>query len=771
MGLATLASTLYSIQSRKNVPLTTAFSMMIREDMATRFSVFNITKYITKSEFVATLAHAKFGKKTPIQRAEYEQKQKEMEAEKKRELKLEKFQRFTASSVGALNRKINLIAAVTEKNTGLINSLYNDLGYFKGQRKININTINPKNIRVPLRDKTVKGQIDAINKQIEAIKNVKTKPTKVSQKRITKKEADAAKESGLMNFVLSSIIKNPSSLMAMAGGAASRAIGIGGLATQIFSLLNIPKTAGKMIDRFGGKSVYQDNDMEKFDQALTTLFGTVGAYTAVQGTTAITKFLKERAKAKTPNYEKTKRLEAINKATQKFKSSGMSYKEAQAKAGASYSRFTRTSKYLKKWTLLNKIFTGVTKRLPGFAVADVVFELSRISNNVADHANGKLTDLEFKKNVSRSLTEITSTIGFTALGSVVGAAAGSAAFPGIGTLAGGLIGAGSGVLASIVVGEENMAVVGDKLFKLLFEDDSGGIRRTEQVAPQQTQPISKDATGPQQPPIISSGLINDKRIQERSSNDPDFMKEVQRVSDKFQIDPADLLSIMWKESRLLPEIDNPKTGATGLIQFMPDTAKNLGTTTAALKNMTRAEQMKYVEKYFDMVGLPKGSNRGQIYSYVFLPGIAKKSTTGILASKNDPATAKYYNSNSGLDANKDGIITIDDLSVVTGGYGVSRTMLASATPAPVNRESEVNFMAEMAARAGTVAQPPIAELASVAPDKSTNAQISAIAAQISAARIQNQVNTVAKETIKLREKVKSQDEFPTTFNSDMSQYA
>jgi hypothetical protein len=41
-------------------------------------------------------------------------------------------------------------------------------------------------------------------------------------------------------------------------------------------------------------------------------------------------------------------------------------------------------------------------------------------------------------------------------------------------------------------------------------------------------------------------------------------------------------------------------GATGLIQIMPDTAPDVGTTTAALKAMTFAEQMVYVNKYIYM---------------------------------------------------------------------------------------------------------------------------------------------------------------------------
>jgi len=49
------------------------------------------------------------------------------------------------------------------------------------------------------------------------------------------------------------------------------------------------------------------------------------------------------------------------------------------------------------------------------------------------------------------------------------------------------------------------------------------------------------------------------------------------------------------------KVVNPSSGATGLIQFMPSTARKLGTTTAALARMSHAEQFAHVSHYFDRV--------------------------------------------------------------------------------------------------------------------------------------------------------------------------
>ena len=77
-----------------------------------------------------------------------------------------------------------------------------------------------------------------------------------------------------------------------------------------------------------------------------------------------------------------------------------------------------------------------------------------------------------------------------------------------------------------------------------------------------------------------------------------FINELEAVSTRLSIDPNWILAVMYKESRLNPQAVNKTGGATGLIQFMPNTAKGLGTSTADLYNMTNVEQLKFVEKYF-----------------------------------------------------------------------------------------------------------------------------------------------------------------------------
>jgi hypothetical protein len=155
---------------------------------------------------------------------------------------------------------------------------------------------------------------------------------------------------------------------------------------------------------------------------------------------------------------------------------------------------------------------------------------------------------------------------------------------------------------------------------------------------------------------------NENQNINQNTNQNDFMAEVNRVSNRFGINPNDLLALMRSESSLNPQAVNPTTGATGLIQFMPKTARSLGTTVEELRNMSAAQQMRFIEKYFESVNLPRGASAGTLYAYVFLPGRAQRQ---ILAR----AGENFYEANRGLDMNKDGIITIEDLDMRMARYG------------------------------------------------------------------------------------------------------
>ena len=60
-------------------------------------------------------------------------------------------------------------------------------------------------------------------------------------------------------------------------------------------------------------------------------------------------------------------------------------------------------------------------------------------------------------------------------------------------------------------------------------------------------------------------------------NKEEFINKVIKISRELGIDPNWLMFVMWFDSRLNPKAVNQTSMAGGLIQFMPSTAKALGT--------------------------------------------------------------------------------------------------------------------------------------------------------------------------------------------------
>ena len=93
---------------------------------------------------------------------------------------------------------------------------------------------------------------------------------------------------------------------------------------------------------------------------------------------------------------------------------------------------------------------------------------------------------------------------------------------------------------------------------------------------------------------------------------------------ELQIRPNWLMFVMYFESRLNHRAVNRISGATGLIQFMPSTARGLGTTTDALFNMSNVDQLYYVKKVPDAVSWQDEAMGGCVPCGV-LPGCVGQS--------------------------------------------------------------------------------------------------------------------------------------------------
>ncbi len=139
-------------------------------------------------------------------------------------------------------------------------------------------------------------------------------------------------------------------------------------------------------------------------------------------------------------------------------------------------------------------------------------------------------------------------------------------------------------------------------------------------------------------------------------NRNEFTEKVNNICTELRIEANWLMFVMWFESKLNPHAVNPISGATGLIQFMPSTARSLGTSVEDLKRMSNVEQLDFVYKYLKRY---KGRMKSwiDVYLAVFYPAAIGKPdfviTSDIVAKQN-----KIFDINKDLDISVKEIETV-----------------------------------------------------------------------------------------------------------------
>lgn len=107
------------------------------------------------------------------------------------------------------------------------------------------------------------------------------------------------------------------------------------------------------------------------------------------------------------------------------------------------------------------------------------------------------------------------------------------------------------------------------------------------------------------------------------TNQAAFIQKVNDIARSLGINPNWLMAVMYKESKLNPQAQNTKYPvgggyATGLIQFVPDTARQLGTSVESLYQMDNIAQLDYVKSYFRPYA-GKMKSYFDTYAAVFFP--------------------------------------------------------------------------------------------------------------------------------------------------------
>ena len=134
-----------------------------------------------------------------------------------------------------------------------------------------------------------------------------------------------------------------------------------------------------------------------------------------------------------------------------------------------------------------------------------------------------------------------------------------------------------------------------------------------------------------------------------------FYDRLGGVAQRLGTTPDALLGVMKIESGLNPSAVNRGTNATGLIQFMPKTAKSVGTSVESLKKMSATDQLAFVEKYYTSIGMRNRMNTvHDAYLATFYPKAVGKPD-------HYEFPKEVVKANRGIDLNKDGRINVGEV--------------------------------------------------------------------------------------------------------------
>ena len=142
-----------------------------------------------------------------------------------------------------------------------------------------------------------------------------------------------------------------------------------------------------------------------------------------------------------------------------------------------------------------------------------------------------------------------------------------------------------------------------------------------------------------------------------------FISKVKQVAYSLGYDPDWLMFVINNESNFNAQAENKYSGAVGLIQFMPETAKWLGVSTQILKRMNRIEQLDWVMKYFQKWKSQgkTAKNSTDLALITFYPYAVNQPDHYKIGSESSIERAKIIRTqNPGLDKDGDGFISVLD---------------------------------------------------------------------------------------------------------------
>jgi hypothetical protein len=141
------------------------------------------------------------------------------------------------------------------------------------------------------------------------------------------------------------------------------------------------------------------------------------------------------------------------------------------------------------------------------------------------------------------------------------------------------------------------------------------------------------------------------------AQDSNFIRELEKYATSSNTPIENLMAVMSLETKntFNPSIKAGNSSATGLVQFLEATAKELGTTTQDMRKMSRVEQLPFATKVFNRGRGDTKTPRSLVNTYlsVFAPAHINKSMDYQIYKRG----GKRYTANPSLDPDNKGYIS------------------------------------------------------------------------------------------------------------------
>lgn len=146
-------------------------------------------------------------------------------------------------------------------------------------------------------------------------------------------------------------------------------------------------------------------------------------------------------------------------------------------------------------------------------------------------------------------------------------------------------------------------------------------------------------------------------------NDAAFQAKLDEMIEKYPgLTRDEIYEIIQGESGFDTRATNP-SGATGLFQFMPATARELGYTPAQIQNMNAAEQLEVYDQYLDRWNYDGSNHLGIMQA---APAYASRSGGSVIYARGSAA----WRQNPGWRPSDGGDITVDSINNYYRGQAV-----------------------------------------------------------------------------------------------------